>query len=139
MPGAASQRWASSAGPSSTSTLSGSPIRNRRSAVRASNALSRDTRAVIWARAIRTGSTRASARGVGRMPSEPSGQELVAEQRAQAGEVVAHGRLAKADAGGGARDAALGEQRVESDEQVQVDAAQIDVVDGHYRSDLFDR
>jgi tetrahydromethanopterin S-methyltransferase subunit F len=52
---------------------------------------------------------------------------------------VAHGRLAKADPGGGTRDTALGEQRVESDEQVQVDAAQIDVVDVHYRSDLFDR
>src|SRR3546814_15402402 len=49
------------------------------------------------------------------------------------------GRLAKADPGGGTRDTALGEQRVESDEQVQVDAAQIDVVDVHYRSDLFDR
>ena len=68
-----------------------------------------------------------------------SGQELVAEQRAQAAEVVAHGRLAKADPGGGTRDTALGEQCVESDEQVQVDAAQIDVVDVHYRSDLFDR
>ena len=54
----------------------------------------------------------------------PSGQELVAEQRAQAGEVVAHGRLPEADAGRGARHAALREQRVEGDEQVQVDAAQ---------------
>jgi len=52
---------------------------------------------------------------------------------------VAHGRLAEADAGGGARDAALGKQRVEGNEQVQVDATQIDVVDVHYRSDLFDR
>ena len=50
-----------------------------------------------------------------------SGQELVAEQRAQAGEVVAHGRLAEADPGGGTRDIALGEQRVESNEQVQVE------------------
>ena len=66
------------------------------------------------------------------------GQELVAEQCAQAGEVVAHGRLPEADAGRGARDAALREQRVEGDEQVQVDAAQIDVVDGHHRSNLFD-
>jgi hypothetical protein len=55
---------------SSTSTLSGRTILNNQSAVRASNTLSCDTRVVIWARAIRTGSIRAIARGVGRMPSE---------------------------------------------------------------------
>jgi hypothetical protein len=44
---------------------------------------------------------------------------------------VAHGRLPEADAGRGARDAAVREERVERDQQVQVEAAQIDVVDGH--------
>ena len=51
----------------------------------------------------------------------PPGQELVTEHRAQAREVVAHGRLTQADAGSGARHIALGEQGVESHEQVQVD------------------
>jgi len=50
----------------------------------------------------------------------PAGQQLVAEQRAQAGEVVAHRRLPEADAGGGARDTALAEQGVKGDEQVKV-------------------
>jgi hypothetical protein len=52
---------------------------------------------------------------------------------------VAHSRLPEADAGRGARDAAVRQQRIERHEQIQVDAAQIDVVDGHYRSHLFDR
>ena len=57
---------------------------------------------------------------MGRMPSRPPRQDLVAEQRAQASEVVAHGRLPEADAGRGARHAALREQGVKGDEQVQV-------------------
>jgi hypothetical protein len=52
---------------------------------------------------------------------------------------VTHGRLAQADAGRGARDAALGQQRIKGHEQVQVDTGQIDVVDEHYRSHLFDQ
>jgi hypothetical protein len=52
---------------------------------------------------------------------------------------VTHGRLPEADAGRRARDAAICQQRIESHEQVQVDAAKIDVVDEHYRSHLFDQ
>ena len=77
--------------------------------------------------------------GRGAHAFRPSGQEFVAEQGAQSGEVVTHGRLAEADPGCGTCDTVLGEQRVESDEQVQVDATQIDVVDVHHRSNLFDR
>ena len=40
---------------------------------------------------------------------------------------------------GGAGDAPLREQGVEGDQQVQVEAAEIDMVDDHYRSRLFDR
>jgi len=64
----------------------------------------------------------------------PSRQELVAEQVPQAREVVAHCRLTDADASRSARDATLREQRVEVNQQVQVDATQIDGIDSHYRS-----
>jgi hypothetical protein len=38
-----------------------------------------------------------------------------------------------------ARVTLLGQQRIKRHEQVQVDAGQIDVVDDHYRSHLFDQ
>ena len=87
---------------------------------------------------MRTGSASGEGAGRGAHALRGAGQELVAEQRAQAGEVVAHRRLAEPDAGRGAGDAALGQQRVEGDEQVEVEAAQIDVVDAHDRSNRFD-
>ena len=73
--------------------------------------------------------------GAGRRshPVRRPGQELVVEQAAQAGEARAHRRLADPDPRGGPRDAALVEQRVEGDQQIQVDPAEIDMVDGHGR------
>ncbi|KIU33658.1 hypothetical protein SR39_12220 [Methylobacterium radiotolerans] len=73
--------------------------------------------------------------GAGRRPHpvRRPGQELVVEQAAQAGEARTHRRLADPDARGGPRDAPLVEQRVEGDQQVQVDPAEIDMVDGHGR------
>jgi hypothetical protein len=56
-------------------------------------------------------------------------EQFGVEQLAQARQVVANDRLAEADPGG---DAAFGQERVEGDEQVEVDPGQIDVVDGHY-------
>ena len=64
--------------------------------------------------------------------------EFVAEQCAQAGEVVAHGRLREAEPGCGSRHAALREQGVEGDEEVQVETTKISVVDAHHESDLLD-
>ena len=59
-------------------------------------------------------------------------QELVAEQRPEPPEIVTHRRLAETDARRGARDAPLGEQRIEGDQQVEVEPTQISVVDtGH--------
>jgi len=55
-------------------------------------------------------------------PLRSPGQELVVEQPAQAGEIVAHGRLAKADPHRGACNAPLQEQGVQGDEQVQIEA-----------------
>ena len=48
-------------------------------------------------------------------------QQLVAEQRPEPREIVAHGRLTEPDPGGRPRDAPLGEQRIERDQQVQVE------------------
>jgi hypothetical protein len=56
-------------------------------------------------------------------------EELVLEEPAQPAERVAHRRLADADALRGASDAALGQERVEGDQQVEVEPAQIGVVD----------
>lgn len=56
-------------------------------------------------------------------------KQLVLEEPAQAGERVAHRGLAHADALGGAGDAALGQQRIERDQKVEVEPAQIGVVD----------
>jgi hypothetical protein len=49
-------------------------------------------------------------------------QQRVAEQLAQPGERVAHPRLAQPDPFGRPGDAALGEQRVERHQKVEVDA-----------------
>jgi hypothetical protein len=76
--------------------------------------------------------------GGGPHPLGPAGEQLVAEQGAQAGEIVAHRRLAEPDPGRGAGDAALREQGVEGDEEVEVEAGQISVVDCHHRSDRLD-
>ena len=51
------------------------------------------------------------------------GQQLVPEQRPEPREIVTHGRLAEPDAGSRARHAPLGEQRIEGDQQVQVEPA----------------
>ena len=64
--------------------------------------------------------------------------QRAAEQVPQAREVVAHGRLAETDAGCGTRHALLGEQGIEGDEEVQVQAGKIDVIDSHHRSNLLD-
>ena len=53
----------------------------------------------------------------------PARQQFVAEQVPQAREVVAHRRLTNADARRSSRDAPLREQRIEMNEQVQVDTA----------------
>ena len=58
-------------------------------------------------------------------------QEFVAEKLAQATEGAARRRLSDAEVTGGARHATLGEKRVERDEQVQIDAGEPVVVDGH--------
>ena len=50
-------------------------------------------------------------------------QEFIAEESPEPPEIVAHRRLAKADARRGARDASLREQRVERDQQVEVESA----------------
>ncbi len=52
-------------------------------------------------------------------------EQGIAEHHAQPGERVAHARLAEPDPVGGARDAALAQERVESHEEVEVDPAQL--------------
>jgi hypothetical protein len=47
--------------------------------------------------------------------------------------------LTDADAGRRTRHASLAKQRVEMNEEVEVDATEIDGIDTHYRSYLFDR
>jgi hypothetical protein len=56
-------------------------------------------------------------------------EQLVLEEPAQAAERVAHRRLADADALRGPGDAALGQEGVEGDQEVEVEPAQIGVVD----------
>ena len=59
-------------------------------------------------------------------------QQLIAEQRPQPREIVAHRRLTKPNTGRGAGDAALGQQRVERNQEIEVEPAQISVVNaGH--------
>ena len=70
---------------------------------------------------MRTGLTSASAARRRAHAVGPARQQLVAEQAAQAGEVVAHRRLAETDAGGGPGDAAFRQQCVEGHEQIEVD------------------
>ena len=50
-------------------------------------------------------------------------QQLVAEQRAEPREIVAHRRLAEPDARRGARNAPLRQQRIERDQQIEVEPA----------------
>jgi hypothetical protein len=50
-------------------------------------------------------------------------EELVAEQGPEPREVVAHRRLAKPNAGRGASDAPIRQQRVERDQKVEVELA----------------
>ena len=50
-------------------------------------------------------------------------QQLIAEQRPEPSEIVAHGRLPEPDARRGARDAALRQKRVERDQQIEVESA----------------
>jgi hypothetical protein len=52
---------------------------------------------------------------------------------------VTHRGLTDADTGCRARNAPVGEQRIEMNEEIEVDATQIDGIDTHYRSYLFDR
>jgi hypothetical protein len=66
-------------------------------------------------------------------------QELVTEQFPQAREVMAHRGLANANPGRGPRDAALPQQRIEMNQQIQVDTTKIDGIDAHYRSYRFDQ
>ena len=73
--------------------------------------------------AMRTGLTSASAARRRAHAVGPARQQLVAEQAAQAGEVVAHRRLPEVDAGGGLGDAAFRQQRVKSDEEIEIDPA----------------
>ena len=56
-------------------------------------------------------------------PLGAAGEKLVAEQCPEPRQIVAHGRLAEPDASRGARDAALRQQRVKRDQQVQVEPA----------------
>ena len=58
-----------------------------------------------------------------------SHQQFVVEQHAQPCQGVAHGRLADVDAFGGTRHVALGQQGVERDQQVEVDAVEVAVLD----------
>lgn len=67
-----------------------------------------------------------------------TGQDLVAEELAQATEGAAHRRLTDAEMTGGARDAALRQKRIERDEQVQIDAGKLMVVDRHRKESLVD-
>ena len=55
----------------------------------------------------------------------------VAEDLAQLAELGRQGRLAEVEALGGAGDVAFGQQRVQRDEQVEVDPAQVGGVDVH--------
>ncbi len=57
-------------------------------------------------------------------------EQLVPQQRPEAGQGRAHRRLGAADARPGPGDAALGHEGVEGDEQVEVDAMQIHEMDG---------
>ena len=50
-------------------------------------------------------------------------QQLIAKQRAQPREIVAHRRLAKPNAGRRARNAALRQQSIERDQQIEVEPA----------------
>ena len=50
-----------------------------------------------------------------------AGQELIAEQRPEPSETMAHGRLAESYALRGTRDAPLGQQRIERDQQIEVE------------------
>jgi len=60
-----------------------------------------------------------------------AGEQLVAEVAAQPAERGAHGGLAQPDALPGPGDVALVEQRVQRDEQVEVDAGQVHRGDLH--------
>ena len=63
----------------------------------------------------------------------------VVEQVAQPGERAAHGGLAEADAQSRCGDAAFGHQRLEGNQQVQVDPLQIYRGDIRYRPGLLER
>ena len=56
-------------------------------------------------------------------PLGAAGEKLIAEQRPEPRQIVAHGRLAEPNASRGARDASLRQQRVKRDQQVQVEPA----------------
>jgi hypothetical protein len=47
--------------------------------------------------------------------------------------------LANANSGRGPRDAALPQQGIKMNQQIQVDTTKIDSIDAHYRSNLFDQ
>ncbi len=93
-------------------------------------------RTSMFASTIRTGSTRASARGVGCMPVALRVSSS-SSNRVRRREIVAHGRLAESDTCGSLRDAPLRHQRVEGHQQVEIDPSQIDMIDSQNQSNLF--
>jgi hypothetical protein len=58
-------------------------------------------------------------------PSRGADQKLILEHRSQSIECVAHRRLAKSNAIGGLRHVPLGQERVEGDEEIEVDRAKV--------------
>jgi hypothetical protein len=56
-------------------------------------------------------------------------EELVPEEQAQRGEAVAHRRLLDLEAGSSLGDVAIPHHRVEGDEEVEVERAEVEVVD----------
>ena len=82
---------------------------------------------IIWMRssASRTGSTSDSPRGVSSISRPDAHQQGIVEVFAQLVERRAHRRLRNEHTFGGARDVLLAQQRVECDQQVEVEAIEL--------------